>query len=232
MNNPAIHLAPQPATNIQGAAPPNNPPDDSDDSSYMSEVVASDSWDTENESSDEDGATESDDSGLADESYWEESRAADAWLATHPGGSRLLYPQLFVVKPRGGKVVTPSHNPKKVCFLLQFSPEIRDQIYKCCFDGYEKVRRPEEEHAPFLDRNGREVQKIHLSSENVELKFWLSTALLQTSRQLRFEAMSILFEDRVITVEWLPLLPRIVEFLGKKGCAMVRYLDIWDTLDL
>jgi hypothetical protein len=94
------------------------------------------------------------------------------------------------------------------------------------------VKRLKEEYVPFLDRDGREIQRIRLSSEDVELKFWLSTALLQTSRQLRFEAMSILFKNRIITVEWLPVLPRFVEFLGKEGCDMVRYLDIWDTLNL
>lgn len=36
---------------------------------------------------------------------------------------------------------------------------------------------------------------------------------------------------RTITVEWLPALPRLVEFLGKEGCAILRYLDIWDTLN-
>ena len=234
MNNPAIDPAPQPATNIQAAAPLNDPPDDPNDFSSMPHVVTSDSWDSENESSDEDGANESDESGvgpLADESFWEEDTAADAWLAKHPGGSRLLYPHLFVIKPRGGKVVTPSYNPKRTCFLFHLPPEIRNQIYKHCFDGYGKVKRPEEDHAPFRDRDGREIQKIYLSSEDVELKFWLSNALLQTSRQLRFEAMPVLFENRVITVEWLPVLPRFVEFLGKKGCFMVRYLDIWDTLN-
>jgi hypothetical protein len=77
-----------------------------------------------------------------------------------------------------------------------------------------------------------EMESIRLTSTNEELKFWLSTALLQTSRQLRSEAMFILFSSRVITVEWLPAIPRFVEFLGKEGCAMVRYLDIWDTLNL
>jgi hypothetical protein len=44
--------------------------------------------------------------------------------------------------------------------------------------------------------------------------------------------MFIFFSNRVITVEWLPILPRFVEFLGEEGCVMVRYLDIWDTLNL
>ena len=232
MNNPTIPLALQPATNFQAVAPPNNPPDDLEN---LSEVDTSDSGGTEYECACEDGATESDESeddGPADESHWEEKVALDAWLAMHPGGSRLLYPRLFVVKPRGGKVVTPSRNPSKTCFLFHLVPEIRNQIYKYCFDVYENVKRPEEEHAPFRDRDGREIQQIHLGNGNVELKFWLSNALLQTSRQLRYEATSILFENRVITVEWLPALPRFVEFLGKKGCAMVRYLDVWDTLNL
>ena len=242
MNNPTTYLAPQPATSIQAAALPSDSLDDSDNLSSLSKVVTSDSGDTGNGWSEEEVSSD-DEACYADESYWEETvaedayyweetAAADAWLATNPGGSRLLYPQLFVIKPRGGKVVTPSRDPNKTCFLFHLPFEIRNQIYKYCFDEYEKVKHPEEEYAPFRDCNGREIQRICLSSENVELKFWLSNPLLQTSRQLRFEAMSILFDNSVITVEWLPVLPRIVEFLGKKGCTMVRYLDIWDTLDL
>jgi hypothetical protein len=60
----------------------------------------------------------------------------------------------------------------------------------------------------------------------------LSTALLQASQQLRFEAMPILFKTHVITVEWLLVLPKFVNFLGRDGLALVRYLDLWDTLNL
>src|ERR1700761_3057913 len=196
MNNPA----PQPAANIPAAVPLNTPPDDADSSS-MSEVVSIGSWDTENEASDEDDAKESNESEAdprEDEEYWEEDTAADAWLARHPGGTRLLYPELFAVKPRGREVVTPSRDPNRTSFLLRLPAEIRNQIYEHYFDRHEEVKRPEEEHAPFLDLDGKEIQRIHLSSEDVELKFWLSTALLQASRQLRFEAMSILFKNRVI----------------------------------
>jgi hypothetical protein len=241
MNNPTTYPAPQPAVNtpalppagnIPAVVPPNNPLDDSDNSSSFQ---ISDTETTTSSESDEDDPKESDKSEadtLADEEYWEEDRAADAWLARHPGGTRLLYPQLFIVKPHGGKVVTPSRNPNRTCFLLHLPREVRDQIYKHYFERYEEVRRPKEEHVSFLNRDGKEIQKIRLSSEDVEVRFWLSTALLQTSRQVRFEATSILFETRVFTVDWLLVLPRFVEFLGKEGCAMVRYLDIWDTLNL
>jgi hypothetical protein len=216
--------------------PAPQPADDSDapdDSRSISEAVTTGSWESysDSEASNEDSDEREVDS-LADEEYWEEDTAADAWLARYPGGTRLLYPQLFVVKPRGGKVMTPSRHPNRTDSLLRLPSEIRNRIYRHYFDRDEEVKRPEERHAPFRDRDGMEMQRIRLSSENVELKFWLSTALLQTSRQLRFEAMFILFSNRVITVEWLLVLPRFIEFLGKEGCAMVRYLDIWDTLNL
>ncbi|KAN0095145.1 hypothetical protein V8E51_015856 [Hyaloscypha variabilis] len=190
-------------------------------------------WDDNGTSSD-DGDEEAcsfPDEGCADEGYWEDEAAADAWLARFPGGTSALYPQLFLVKPRGGKVLTPTRYPDRTESLLHLPSEIRNRIYKHYFDVDEEVRRPKENYAPFQNRDGIEMQRIVLGSENVELKFWLSTALLQTSRQLRHEAMFILFGNRAITVEWLPALPRLVEFLGKEGCAMVQYLDIWDTLN-
>ncbi|CZR56437.1 uncharacterized protein PAC_06325 [Phialocephala subalpina] len=218
----------------------NNPPPQSapysdapDDSRSISEAGSTCSWGSEasSEDSDEGEIDSLADEGCADKAYWEEDTAADAWLARFPGGTSVLYPQLFVVKPRGGKVLTQSRYPSNVS-LLHLPSEIRNRIYRHYFDRDEEVKRPEERYAPFLDRDGIDMQRICLSSEVVELKFWLSTALLQTSRQLRFEAMFIFFSNRVITVEWLPVLPRFVEFLGKEGCAMVCYLDIWDTLDL
>jgi hypothetical protein len=219
MNNPHPQFAPYSDT-------PN-------DTRSISEADSTGSWGSEasNEDSDEGAVDSLADEGCADEAYWEEETAADAWLARFPGGTSVLYPQLFVVKPRRGKVLTPPRYPNNN-FLLHLPSEIRNRIYRYYFDRDEEVKRPEERHAPFRDREGIEMQRICLSSEYVELKFWLSTALLQTSRQLRFEAMFVLFSNRVITVEWLPALPRFVEFLGKEGCAMVRYLDIWDTLNL
>lgn len=205
-----------------------------DDSRSISEAgsTSNTGWGSEssNEDSDEDEVDSLADEGCADEAYWEDDTAADAWLARFPGGTSVLYPRLFVVKPRGGKVLTPSRYPNNDS-LLRLPSEIRNRIYRHYFDRDEEAKRPEERHAPFRDREGIEMQRICLSSENVELKFWLSTALLQTSRQLRFEAMFIFFSNRVFTVEWLPVLPRFVEFPGKEGCAMVRYLDIWDTLN-
>lgn len=196
------------------------------------EVVTSPgSWDSDSERFNEDSDEDSDESEVDDEEYWEDDAAADSWLARFPGGSHLLYPQLFVVKPSGGKVISPSRHPNRNHSFLRFSSEIRNRIYGHYFNRDEEVKYPEEGHAPFRDCDGMEMQRIYLSSENVELKFLLSTALLQASRQLRHESMSVLFSSRVITVEWLYALPRLVEFLGKQGCAMVRYLDIVDSLN-
>ena len=218
--------------------PSSLPAADSDtpnDSRSMSEAGSIDTWVWDSEAStgdSDDGEVDSlADDGCADEAYREEDTAADAWLAKFPGGTSLLYPQLFVVKPRGRKVLTPSRYPNNTS-LLHLPAEIRNRIYGHYFDSVEEAKHPEEIHAPFRDREGTEMQRICLGSENVELKFWLSNALLQTSRQLRSEAMVIFFINRVITVEWLPALPRLVKFLGKEGCAMVHYLDIWDTLNL
>jgi hypothetical protein len=232
--------------NLAVAVLPNDPFDDSDN------------LDTSDESSDDDdykGHSDDDsegacvtlynwqfrsdsDEGLTDpidpepdDEYWEEDRAADAWLARHPGGTRLLYPRLFVVKLCGGFTTTPLRDPTVSHSIFSLPPELRVRVYKYYFDAYEEVdRRPRDRRAPFLDLAGKEVRRINLTSEDVELQFWLSTALLQTSRQLRFEAMPILFNNSVFTVDWLLALPRFVMFLGREGCAMVRYMDVWDHL--
>jgi hypothetical protein len=230
MSNPApqpLAATTDPASTVES----HDDPDVPEDNDYVSEAG---SWDTESEISEEDEfSDDSLDNGSFDEEYSEDERAVTAWLARNPGGTPLLYPQLFIVKLQRGDVVTPPRDPNRPCFLARLPPEIRIRVYEYYFDGQEEVvRRKDEQHEPFLDRNGKEVRRIYLSSENVELKFWLSLALLQTSRQVRFEAMATLFENRVFTVEWLSLLPRFVGFLGKEGYAMVRYLDVWDELNL
>ena len=208
------------------------------DSASISEEVSTCSWeDSVSDDASNDDSDEEDEDLLADvddEEFWEEDTSAVAWLARNPGGTPLLYPKLFVIKPRGrgGRVViSPSHHSNGSVSFLQLPSEIRNRIYGYYFDIDDEVKHPEEERAPFHDHDGNEIQRICLSTENVELKFWLSTALLQSSRQLRYEAMYLLFSRRVFTVEWLPALPRFVQFLGAKGCAMVRYIDIWDSMD-
>jgi len=231
MSNPAPQPLPatnDPALTVESHDDPDAldaPEDNEEDSDYA--LSGASTWDTESEISDNDEF--SDDS---DEEYKEDERAVTTWLARNPGGTPLLYPQLFIVKLRRGDVVTPPRDPNRACFLARLPPEIRIRVYEYYFNGQEEVIRKDEQHEPFLDRNGKEVRRIYLSSENVELKFWLSLALLQTSQQVRFEAMATLFENRVFTVEWLSLLPRFMGFLGKEGCAMVRYLDVWDELNL
>lgn len=214
-----------------------------DDTNDLVDFIESDSessgtWASTSEASSEDG-DEDDveslaDERCADEAFWEENRAADSWLARFQGGTSLLYPQLFVIAPSRDQVQTPIRYPNRTS-LLQLPSEIRNRIYRHYFEGhegYEELRHSGEGYAPFRDREGIAMQRICLGSSHIELSFWLSTAILQTSRQLRFEAMPILFGSRVITVEWLHVLPRVVEFLGREGCTLVRYLDIWDTLNL
>jgi hypothetical protein len=46
--------------------------------------------------------------GMRRRGVLEDEAAADAWLARFPGGTSALYPQFFLVKPRRGKVVTPT----------------------------------------------------------------------------------------------------------------------------
>jgi hypothetical protein len=205
-----------------------------EDSLTESESIGS--WDTASEASYEDDSEEDDDSNLdppvGDEEYWEDDAAADTWLARYPGGTRLLYPRLFLIKSRNVAVTTPPRDPSEPSLLHSLPREIRNQIYEYYFQPSLEGQHPEEEPASFHDNRGKEIERIQLSSEDVELKFWVSTALSQASRQLRVETMPVLFKTRVFTVEWLQVLPRFVEFLGQDGCAMVRYVDILDTFNL
>lgn len=153
------------------------------------------------------------------------------WLASYPGGIPLLYLQLFVVKSGEREVSTLCRDPNVVSYLLELPPELRNMIYSFYSQRHDRVKHADEEHAPFLSDEGKELQRLCLSSEDIELKSWLSTALLQPSSQLRHEAMPTFFESCVFTVEWLPCLPRFVNFWGEAGCAMVRYLEILDTLN-
>lgn len=171
----------------------------------------------------------SDEGRLSRERHIEAEGATTTWLSEDPDETALLYTQLFIPKQQSGEVVTPPGDPDRPSFISRLPPEIRTQVYEYYFDGQEEVGGGKAE--PLLDKNGAEVQTIFLTSENVEFKFWLSLALLQTSRQVRCEAMATLFEKRAFVVDWLPLLPRFVGFLGKEGCAMVRYLDVWDDLN-
>jgi hypothetical protein len=126
----------------------------------------------ENENSDDE---ESEDpnylADLDDEEFWEEDAAADAWLLQHPGGSLLLYPELFVVKQHKGKVLTPSRNANATHCIFTLPPEIRNQIYEHYFNLYDEVKHPEEDYAPFLNHSNKKLQRIYLSSDMIQLRF-------------------------------------------------------------
>lgn len=201
------------------------------------------------EASDHDEAAndgdEQDVDSAADSEFWEEDRAADEWLARYPAGIDLLYPQLFVVQPLESKVTTPSQESQASDGTDPFFPffslpsEIRNRIYGHYFDNLRDESdnltpwnaSPSHNRLMFRDRKGNIKERVIITSTNDELRFWLSTELLATSRQVRYEAMSNFFRNRVMTVDWLPALARFVDFMGKQGCDMVYYLDIWDFLN-
>jgi hypothetical protein len=216
--------------------------DDTDeDDDADPEVASTGTWIADEEDEEDDNVThdnnfgEGDEEAWADDEYWDEDAAADAWLARNLGGGRLLYPHLFIIQPRNGSkdVITPRRDVQKPCQLLDLPREIRDLVYSHFFDHAETDPwRLTEDYAPFPVHNGRRVPRVHLSSEDVELKFWLSSGLLQISRQIRFEALPIFLGARVFTTDHLKVIPRFADFLGSAGCAMVRFLDLWDHDDM
>jgi len=162
-----------------------------------------------------------------DSDCWKEEAAAERWLSRFPGGTPHLYPQLFVVKSNVGDVLTPPQDTQKTSFLsLPFG--IRLMIYDFTQIMIEPAYEPSIE---LLSRRGKTTQLMYIDSELSELKFWLYDDLLQTSRQLRFEALPAFFNNSSIQIDWLIALPRLVNFLGKEGCLMVHYLDIWDSFN-
>lgn len=128
-------------------APSSDAADASDESS---DAESTGTWGRGSEASYED-SDEGEVDSLADEEYWEEDATADAWLARFLGGTSTLYPQLFLVNPHGGTVLTRSRSPNNIS-LLYLPPEIRNRIYKHYFDRYEEVKHLEEAYAPFRNR--------------------------------------------------------------------------------
>ena len=129
-----------------------------DSTSIAEEVSTCSSW-GDDDSNDEFSNEESDDllADVGDEEFWAEDNAAVTWLASYPGGTPLLYPELFVVKPRrrGGVFITPSRHSNGTVTFLQLPSDIRNRIYEDYFDIDVEVKHPEEERAPFHDRDGK-----------------------------------------------------------------------------
>ena len=169
------------------------------------------------------------DEALADDYYWNEDAAADAWLARNPGGTRVLYPRLFTVTPdaTSGKVETPARTTSRTCPLLRLPLELRSLIYQHYFDhpDYHAIPR---NYEYFPDGPGAHLARLVLSSEDVELQFWLSSSIFQICRQIRFEAHPVFFKSHVFTTDYIKVIPRFVDFIGKEGCAWIRYLDLFD----
>jgi hypothetical protein len=187
------------------------------------------------------------DEPMQDEEFLQEDAKADSWLAQFPGGGRLLYPRLFVVGPAGIDIISPAreiYEPRRFMTLPQ---EIRALVYRRYFDTCEeddrhaggqfnvfpeKEEHPEEQHHAFPETHEDGLCRLNLTSEDTELKHLLSQPLLRACRQLRFEALPVLLGSRIFTAEWFPAIPRFIEFLGERGRAMVRYMDMWDFHDM
>lgn len=185
---------------------------------------------------------------MPDEEFLQEDGTADSWLAQFPGGSRLLYPRLLFVESTGIDIVIPARNVREPQCFMTLPQELRSLIYRWYFDTSEEDDRhageqfnvfserethpPEEQYHAFPETHEDGLRRLNLTSEDTELKHLLSRPLLRACRQLRFEALPVLLGSRVFTVEWFPVIPRFIDFLGAKGCSMVRYLDMWDFHDM
>lgn len=202
--------------------------------SDFSPHALSDAWETCDETIASEDELDEQETYMADEEYWEEDAEADAWLAANPGGLPMLYPQLFTVAPSTLKATTPTIDHDKPCLFLGLPSELRAHIYKFYFaHGYmyedsetEYLKGFSTPDADFGDR-----YDLTLTTENGPLKFWLSRGLLQTSRQLRAEGHAVFFATRAFRTESLTAIPRLAEFLGEAGRAMVQCIDFCDILN-
>jgi hypothetical protein len=188
-----------------------------------------------------------DDHAEADEEFRRVDASMDAWLARNPGGTRLLYPQLYFVQEAGGRVIkTPAKDSSIPCIFDRLPLEVRTLIYKWYFqsDGDNDLDRAvaigtleqgignfqpaqDEQFVSFPGSCKEGITRLHLASEDIELKYWLSSPLLRASRQIRLESLPVFLGSRIFTTEWFTVIPRFIDFLGKEGCAAIRYIDLW-----
>lgn len=116
--------------------------------------------------------------------------------------------------------------------LLARSPSLFDlplEIRHLIYDDYLNLEGVST-HQAYSDIRGgdRPLPEVYLSSEDVELKFWLPRALFQTSRQLREELQLFFLSTRCFSMDDPMILIRFATILGAEGRAAIRYLYITD----
>jgi hypothetical protein len=158
------------------------------------------------------------------------------------------YPHLFIPSPD----LVASLNVASL--LYQLPAELRLEIYKYLLSTMEN----EIVHSEFkdicetcalddgdsggnyytssLNRCGPEHRpsnpwSIELSRDNEDLKFWLSTPILQTCRLFRYEGLHVLFEIRMVSASWWPCIISFQQFMGPAGCRMIREFEIRDEFN-
>lgn len=173
------------------------------------------------------------DNYLSSHHYRKIERKVETWLATNPGGTASLYPELLVIRPCEGGVTTPAEDKSQPRQFLGLPREIRDWIYRAYFDCHD----PEDEFEGFKSGAVRAAGAdglpfITVGRDNLLLKYWLRLPLLKISRQFRHEALPVFLQNFVFIVHWLPDLPRFADFLGPLARSMVRHMDVWDNFDM
>lgn len=160
----------------------------------------------------------------ADDNFYAADAEYDAWLATHPGGLPKLYPHLFVVTSSRGLIVTPAEDPSEPLQLPNLPQEVKNMIYLECMLDVVETDAPS-------DVNRLWTVQFDLD-DGAQLKALLTSPILQTSRQSRFEALPEFFRNIIFTTSWLPDLAKFSKFLDHAGRNFVRNLTLTDDLNL
>ena len=140
------------------------------------------------------------------------------------------YPRLFIMSPTEGHLVTPAQRTHEPCPLHKLSRELRDYVWQYAICN--AVDDAHQGYSNMTNHPGEFLPSIPLTANHLFLKRYMSLPLLRASRQLRSEALPIFFGSVVFTTGWLPALSHFVGFLGRGGCAMVRYIIVRDDIDL
>jgi hypothetical protein len=152
------------------------------------------------------------------------------------------YSRLFVVQPLAGQseIMSPPSNQEQFFPFLSLPAELRRAVYLEFFAYHngECWNHQKGGHCHCRICNGtkaywhdRVLSFDTHDNFSTELAQWLSgNPLLQSCRQIRLEALPVLFQTRQLSIEWIDQLPMIIGFLGPAVCEFIHEIRLDDIM--